>query len=1210
MHDNSTKITKQEVLSLLINTIKAEDRPKFISKLLTGLNDKEISQDNGIITKGDIENASDLIQRIIENIDWEVINDSEYGEDKFFNGVDGLYTSLKEKIANIKNTNDDFKPKTYSDLTDYWNESIAELMTVLATAIDPEGARAYENSGLLIELTEPDGKIDTEHLRAGLSAEGATAALRIIDIINADAGNSFVKEEDMYIYKTLIEEGVFECDWVADGEKKTLSISVENVCFNAAADKFLNTFITGVTDCKRLELENLFDNSDYCYRGTISFDGLPQIFNIVLKITKQVRFKVVSDPWVVPWYNVDGETYRYVRDGDKKVSVLSNDKRLDFTREKGEDKYIRLLMPQYKRKVEVEDLNRNFWVIAQVLTGICIDLFDPNGPIQKMLKGLLIEIAQIWENTTYLWAAFDLLNQRRYYNQTHCEVYYLSYNELFSHLKYDNFDNTRKIPETFSHLENMYPDYNLAIMPILREDNYEHNFYSGIIIPGIWIYNRNSDSPAWEQILFSVGDGGSIIIKLEDFKEKIYGLLENEETYSYIAPITAAEDLMPEEDERYYGLLRDFITFSAEVEDTIKSINFEINLIDLAKQLVKNENVTIYKCIGEYQDNSNIIDLTITQSPDITTEDSGQIDISKGFYQGELLSTYVNSHRVIYDIYPLPTAYLKPESDDADTVKANYKNNTALKTSDGEVLREIIDNFLAFNDSSDDSQHSAFWRDRDSYFTTGSHFYGIENGVSKSGIRSEIKKARWDTSQNYYTDIDAWRDENKDYFKAPSGKEINKYTLLMVEGARECSYTESKDYMDEGNTRTYFPPSNGGTVDGLIAPLWAKTAAGAQQAQTGAVISIPNRRGDRFTSFYDNHTSFTESSTQPYIHHPAVKTQEQISGITYKLVNQDRFVTTQEAMNCNINEIETYGTVGGLGEEQWLVMLRDGQTEVTQDNWLVVKQDCTYLGGMHLINDNDQRTYNECYAVSIGNYGKKTYHEMVTRNIAQQIITNESIDVSSTTLATLMSKVTNAINSRSDAACAEIKISSYFSDNDWLIQQCILHGKYDDLFLEQCKMFKNNISGWNNTTVSQLLERYNVTPEVYGGGYTFEGFTVNSNYFIDGTVRRDVDVFVFGPNGIYSRRRYSRGTDNKFSLKWDEETSGGNVDDLRNGYTVISNNKPNVNYEKYKSKGKLRIIDDPDVDTYGKYNPTDDDTYFNQYHINWDDNLKKWDIRS
>ena len=40
---------------------------------------------------------------------------------------------------------------------------------------------------------------------------------------------------------------------------------------------------------------------------------------------------------------------------------------------------IRLLMPQYARRVEVEDLNKNFWVIGQVLDTMATALFGKNG---------------------------------------------------------------------------------------------------------------------------------------------------------------------------------------------------------------------------------------------------------------------------------------------------------------------------------------------------------------------------------------------------------------------------------------------------------------------------------------------------------------------------------------------------------------------------------------------------------------------------------------------------------------------------------------------------------------------------------------------------------------------------------------------------------------------------------------------------------------
>jgi len=43
-------------------------------------------------------------------------------------------------------------------------------------------------------------------------------------------------------------------------------------------------------------------------------------------------------------------------------------------------------MPKNTRRVEIEDLNRNFWVIAQVITAIGTYLFDPNGPIPLIMR--------------------------------------------------------------------------------------------------------------------------------------------------------------------------------------------------------------------------------------------------------------------------------------------------------------------------------------------------------------------------------------------------------------------------------------------------------------------------------------------------------------------------------------------------------------------------------------------------------------------------------------------------------------------------------------------------------------------------------------------------------------------------------------------------------------------------------------------------------
>ena len=50
-------------------------------------------------------------------------------------------------------------------------------------------------------------------------------------------------------------------------------------------------------------------------------------------------------------------------------------------------------MPEYQRVVEVEDLDRNFWVIGQVLTGICAYLFEVDSPLKDLLRGMLDEVA-------------------------------------------------------------------------------------------------------------------------------------------------------------------------------------------------------------------------------------------------------------------------------------------------------------------------------------------------------------------------------------------------------------------------------------------------------------------------------------------------------------------------------------------------------------------------------------------------------------------------------------------------------------------------------------------------------------------------------------------------------------------------------------------------------------------------------------------------
>lgn len=48
--------------------------------------------------------------------------------------------------------------------------------------------------------------------------------------------------------------------------------------------------------------------------------------------------------------------------------------------------YLNLLMPQYARRVEVEDLNENFWVIGNVLDAVVNTLYSHNGILNTVIK--------------------------------------------------------------------------------------------------------------------------------------------------------------------------------------------------------------------------------------------------------------------------------------------------------------------------------------------------------------------------------------------------------------------------------------------------------------------------------------------------------------------------------------------------------------------------------------------------------------------------------------------------------------------------------------------------------------------------------------------------------------------------------------------------------------------------------------------------------
>ena len=1207
-------LTKEQILNLALNHLTStESRENFWQEMISGLHINDPVYQSEELT------SSDVLQNIFRNIDWEILNNNEYGKDKFFNDKShGLYTSLKEELNTILEASNDYKRMDLIDTegeknwwtNSYWNESVAKLLRILAQRIDPQNIINYEKSGLLIEFIDPKGKIDVEHLRGGISAHGAKAELRIIDIIDADAGNSFERENDTYWYGEFYSSISFS--YIAKGIEHISTLT--NVLFTEQADAILSK-IKNKEEITTAEYKNLLlihneENDGLIYSGTIEADinSLPEKRVLVqMKVPNAVehyRFKVVKKPWVIPWYNFDAETYSYVRGEDKKVSALTDSNKLDFTREQSKQpcRGIRLLMPRYKRKVEVEDLNRNFWVIGQVLAGISADLFDEDGPIQSMLKGLLKEIGDLWENMVYLWAALALLSQKRFYSQTHNEIVFIQYDSLRPYLKYDNITDIQTqgyvdiINTRLNYLLQKYPEKNLCILPIIRLNNYEKNYYAQIWYPGIWFYDRNIDND-WEYVLFPGSNG--VVINLEDYNKYIYGLYEQEEVYSYVTPLKYSEDITSDNELRYYGLARDEIILDCNLYEKGSegwerkvNLNCNISLYDLARKLVTSEKEKhyIYKLTYSYDGTaptSTIYDVLADEkvSP-LNNQDPQTTLITKGYYQGELLSTSSDVSKIIYDIYVLPSATLKPTTMTLEEILTQYNTSSCaqMRAEDENVLNKIINNFVDYN-----NLPAGFWtQERLGRFSTPAFFFG-NNGQNVNYTRENVIHSFHNPSEKAYLTQEDWQTQNQKYFKMNEDKNL-KSTILFVEGRRETDY--SSDLTSGGRPEQYFP-YDGSNTDGLTTSF--NKNAGVRSSPTGAVISLPIK-GQRASGFYPMHKSIDLPTSAVYTMFSDA--DKDVDAKSY-IKNDDTKIPYAGAATEDVDSFKRQSASSGLGSEQWLVGIKNGETAFTPDNWLVVKVEIKWLSHVKLYDENlGGYTGFEKFCLSGDTYSEEDVHIQLARRVAQEEY-EASADHS-------VKHIAEAIKTRFAAA----GIDNY-DLTTWYYAQAIMHGGYDAWYKDQCHMYNVDQSSYLAKAEAALASFGKTPPYIGQSSYGIkdpEGNTFSNRLFIAGSIVTELRVYVFGPNQLYSRRGYYRDANGHWTSQTviNEETTNGNVDEIRANYTIISNNKKEENFEKYKSKLRTRLLD------AGYYSPSLDDELFNSYSINWQDIGQDypWDIPS
>ncbi len=399
----------------------------------------------------------------------------------------------------------------------------------------------------------------------------------------------------------------------------------------------------------------------------------------------------VKFPWVIPWLNLNRKSYRTVRGKDKNVDVLSNKEELQFTREEDKEKkyqqWIRLLMPKNLRKVEVEDLNRNFWVMGQVTSLLGSYLFGDDAIIPKTYNTILNEICQLWENIMYLWIATVAQSKKKQYTDVHCEVVPINSNFLLNYLKYDSFnhqiDTRVENNETLRHLSYLvdtYTDSNLFILLENRVNNYEHSYFSEIQYL-LLTYDRNTKT--WNYDLNKIfktyldEDGFHLrgYTNTDIGAQYLYSINQDDDNY-YSLSMLEAQEKSEIQKRKFVTLIRPVYTFSYDFINGEKQPNLTIKFYDVGRELVNKNSLTDY-CALFYTNQNDINWPSSSVASDIPEAETVTASIKMGYYQGELISKTSYTKQINWRTETAIYNYITPGMSFSD-----IKNHVTTNSSD------------------------------------------------------------------------------------------------------------------------------------------------------------------------------------------------------------------------------------------------------------------------------------------------------------------------------------------------------------------------------------------------------------------------------------------------------------------------------------------------------------------------------------------------
>lgn len=490
---------------------------------------------------------------------------------------------------------------------------------------------------------------------------------------------NFLNQRQVESKTTLIEEDFQEnsfFDFIQNQSDKDTSVATINNYWNESIQDMINYFYTYFDEYNPEFTQNFLKTSRVQWGKMPTSNNTSFNSNDIKNADAgNVFSKVTSEIWgelVRPWYNIDWDTYYKIRTAgdliDQKAAKTKDN--LTFTREQQEDEfvnqlshYIRLIMPNNSRRVSIEDLNRNFWVISSVLQAICSYLFDPAAPIPHLFKDTLNELAQLWDNVLYLWAAFGIISQKEAADMR-IIIMPLPNSKYQTYVKYDNFsiDYGAAAQEAGSEellvklrlefLTKKYSHSNLCILLYTRNNNYYQNYYASQTYRGIAFYNAKKEKFSYVPLkAFVEGQGSnySVYFNPDNYKTYLYAMRETETYYKWSFPIANISNIVEDttyKSKRFYGALRiePEISFEVNAAGDLQVSKLNLIAIDAMEKALYRSGKQILGYLSTEVITENSQSGTLTREVYVSGEPAlGNLDIydaaiSQAYYLGEIPS--------------------------------------------------------------------------------------------------------------------------------------------------------------------------------------------------------------------------------------------------------------------------------------------------------------------------------------------------------------------------------------------------------------------------------------------------------------------------------------------------------------------------------------------------------------------------------------------